>query len=81
LATTAIARWGNSKGVRLSKLVLETAGLRESDMVDVTAENGRIVIKKASGRRRSISEIFDGFEGGYDRETYDWGKPMGDEAW
>lgn len=44
-----IVRIGNSRGIRLPKAVLEEAQLEEE--VDLTAEPGRIVIRKASRPR------------------------------
>jgi antitoxin component of MazEF toxin-antitoxin module len=72
MAAARIDKWGNSIGA-LPQIALDTA---ESDTVEAQPGTDR----KAS-RRRSIKEIFDRFEGSYEREAYDWGKPMGDEAW
>jgi antitoxin MazE len=46
---TRIVRVGNSRGVRLPKLLLEQAGLR--DEVEIHAEPGRIVIESAARPR------------------------------
>ena len=42
-----VSAWRNSHGVRLSREVLETAGIGPDDEVSVRAEPGRIVIAPA----------------------------------
>jgi len=51
---TTIVRWGNSRGVRLPKVLLEAASLADNDLVDVVAEGGQIIIKKSEKRRKHI---------------------------
>ncbi|KLU59578.1 antitoxin MazE [Peptococcaceae bacterium CEB3] len=80
---TNIVKWGNSQGIRLPKMLLDSVNLAESDTVDVIAENGRIVIKKADNKRRykTIQERFKDFHGEYEPIDTDWGKPVGRELW
>jgi len=92
---TTIQRWGNSQAVRLPKTILKTLFLQENDPVEITAENDSIVIKKAARRRRakkSLEERLEDFyqkpideiladESLYSPTEYDWGKPVGKEAW
>jgi antitoxin MazE len=51
---TRIVRVGNSRGVRLPKPLLETAGL--SDEVEIRAEPGRIVIEAVQHPRAGWAE-------------------------
>ena len=51
---TRIVRVGNSRGVRLPKLLLEEAGLPEE--VEVRAEPGRIIIAAAARPRAGWAE-------------------------
>lgn len=39
-----VSRWGNSLGVRLPKELAQRLGIGEGSRVDVTEEQGRIVI-------------------------------------
>jgi antitoxin MazE len=56
------------------------SGIAQDDVVDITVENGVILIKKTS-RRKSIQELFDGYTGEYSPEEPDWGAPAGNEIW
>jgi len=44
-ATTQIAKWGNSLGVRLPKSVALEADIDEGDTVDISVKSGAIVIR------------------------------------
>jgi antitoxin MazE len=51
-----IIKIGNSKGIRLSKSMLETYNIRGA--VDVTLEEGQIVIKPLSKPRKGWDKAF-----------------------
>ena len=80
---TKIQKWGNSQGLRLAKNVMEEACLRLGDEVDVTVQDGIIVvapIRKIRGRYRLedlVAQIPEDYHGG----EIDWGKPASKETW
>jgi len=78
-----IVRWGNSQGIRLPKLLLESVDIKYDDVVEVTTENNSIIIRKTGKKReyRTIQERFESFTGVYDLVEVDWGKPAGKEIW
>jgi len=93
--TTAIVKWGNSRGIRLPKPFLESLDLKDNDTVDILTENNRIIIQKSSKfQRKTLKERLEEFHG-KDLETIlneadentespvmvDWGKPVGEEVW
>ena len=53
---TRIVQIGNSRGIRIPKLLLESVGL-ESE-VDLTAERGALVIRPAHSPREGWAEAF-----------------------
>lgn len=56
MSSTAVKRWGNSVGVRISKEVLEQSKIQIDDVLDVTtAFNGTIVLQKQG--RKKFSDI------------------------
>ena len=81
---TTIQKWGNSQGVRLPKVILESLFMQENDPVEITTDNDSIVIRKTTRKRRakkSLEERFENYSGDYNCAEYDWGKPMGREVW
>ena len=80
--TVNIQRWGNSQGIRIPKYMLDDLLWSDNETVDITIENGKIVIERTSpSQKKNIVELFEGFNGKYDAEEFDWGEPSGREVW
>lgn len=77
---STIQKWGNSQGIRIPKVILDSVQWKENEEVAMTAENGKIIIEKAK-KRKTIVELFEGYKGDYQPEEIDWGSPRGDEVW
>jgi antitoxin MazE len=78
--TTQVAKWGNSLGLRLPKSVAREARLDEGDTVDVSVDNGAIVIRP-SRPRYSLDELVGRITKGNRHQDRDWGGPVGHEVW
>jgi len=76
-----IQKWGNSQGVRLPKVFLDELNMREGNEVEILKQDDVIIIKNAAPKRKTIQELFAGYEGDYTPEEIDWGKPVGNEIW
>lgn len=74
--TTQIQPWGNSQAIRIPKPLLDSVPLKVNDPVEITIEDGSIVIRKAS---KSLRERFAGYHGEYHGEEWDTGEPIGKE--
>lgn len=80
--TLSVQKWGDSHGIRLPKHLLEYVKWNENEKLLVTVENGRVIIEKeARGGKKNISELFADYDGSYEAEEIDWGKPEGNEIW
>ena len=78
--TTQVSRWGNSLGLRLPKSVAQEAQLDEGDHVDVSVDNGVIVIRP-SRPRYSLDELVRRITPKNRHGENDWGTPAGHEVW
>lgn len=76
-----IVKWGNGRGIRLSKTLLSNANMSDNDQVQVVAETGRIIIEKTTKQHKSLQERMKGYEGKYDIDLADWNEPVGKEVW
>jgi antitoxin MazE len=74
----SIARWGNSLGVRLPRDIAARIGLREGVRVEVTAEDGRIVLTPSQPRYR-LADLLVGMTPEAMHEAFDWGEECGRE--
>lgn len=79
LMTTSIQKWGNSQGVRISKILLDTVKWSENEQITIVVENGKLIIEKAKEKRKNIKELFADYEEEYTPTEIDWGKPEGNE--
>ena len=77
--TTQVSRWGNSLGVRISKAVAAAVNVEDGDEVDVSVQDGAIVIRPAV-KRYTIEELTADITP-EDGEEADWGPPVGKEVW
>jgi antitoxin MazE len=85
---TNIVKWGNSQGIRIPKVFLQSIQITENDPVDVILENDKIIIsKKKEKKHKTTKERLANFYGEtFDQnlipqEEIDWGEPVGNERW
>ena len=79
-ATTQIAKWGNSLGVRLPKSVALEAEIDAGDAVDVSVKNGAIVIRP-SRPTYSLEQLVGRITPQNRHSESDWGQAVGHETW
>ncbi len=80
--TTNIQKWGNSQGVRIPKILLDTVKWNENEQIVILVEDNKLVIEKANNKKRkNIKELFENYEGEYEPVQIDWGNPVGEEIW
>lgn len=78
---TTIQKWGNSQGIRLPKILLDTLQMRENDRLEIISDNEQIIIRKSGPQHKTFAERMAGYDGDYHFEECDWGKPVGNEVW
>ena len=78
--TTLVSKWGNSLGVRISKAIAAAVKVGDGDEVDVSVEDGAIVIRPAV-KRYTIEELVEDIRPRNRHREIDWGPPKGQEVW
>ena len=76
---TTIQKWGNSQGIRIPKIVLETVKWADDEQIMIVVDNDKLIIEKAKNKRKNIKELFADYKGDYEPIDIDWGNPEGDE--
>lgn len=80
--TTTIQKWGNSQGVRIPKVILDTVNWAEDEQIVILVQNDKLVIEKAKEKKRkNIKELFANYNEEYEPIEIDWGEPKGEEIW
>lgn len=80
---TTIQKWGNSQGIRIPKVYLDSMGIAENDQVEITEQDGVLFIKKINFKKKkhkTLKERLKNYQGSYQFEEADWGKPEGNEV-
>jgi antitoxin MazE len=77
---TKLSKWGNSLGLRLPKSVARQVQLDEGDPVQVSVDNGTIVIRP-SRPRYSLDELVRRITPQNRHDERDWDGRLGNEVW
>ena len=76
-----VKAWGNSQGIRLSKDILQSAGISLDEILDVSVSNGVVTLVKPN-RHKTLEERAAEYDGKLMLDgEYDWGEPVGREVW
>ena len=80
---TKIQKWGNSQGLRFPKTVLEEAQINVGDEVNVSVQDGKIIIETVNKLRNAydLKELVSKIPTDYRAEEVAWGAPIGKEEW
>ncbi|MGB4593457.1 MAG: AbrB/MazE/SpoVT family DNA-binding domain-containing protein [Coriobacteriia bacterium] len=80
---TRIQKWGNSQGVRLSKDLLREADLNVGDALDMTVDEGVIILTPARRVRggQDLGTLLSALPVDEKPAEYDWGPATGSEVW
>ena len=77
---TRLAKWGNSLAVRIPKHIAAEANVQDGDAVDVSIEDGTIVVRRVV-KRYTIEELVADMPRDNRHGETDWGPPVGKEVW
>jgi Growth regulator len=75
-----VKKWGNSAAVRIPAAVMEAARIEADAVVDVSEENGRIVIVPLRTEVRDLDALISKMTVHNLHEEADFGVPVGREA-
>lgn len=78
-----VQKMENSDGIYFSKKMLEEAQMNVGDEVQVTIQNGRIIVETAAQacKRIDLQTLLAKMPEDYQPEELNWGKPVGKEVW
>lgn len=80
---TKIQKTDNSNCIYFTKSMLDAAKIKVGDEVQVTMQNGRIIVETTAQaqKRVNLQELLAEIPEEYQPEEIDWGKPVGKEVW
>ena len=77
---TTVQKWGNSLAVRIPRSVAADVRLQAGKAVDLTVEDGRIVVAPARGRKYTLKGLLKGVTARNRHGEVESGAPVGREA-
>ena len=76
-----VKRWGNSQGIRITREILQAAGISMDEWLDIKVSDGVIMLSRTF-RHKTLEERAAEFDGKLMLDgEYDWGEPVGREVW
>jgi antitoxin MazE len=78
---TTVQKWGNSLAVRIPKPFVEEIHIASGSEVDLTVDDGRIIIVPQSEAKYSLTELLQGVTARNRHSETDTGTAVGQEVW
>ena len=78
---TKIKKWGNSLALRIPKLLALDANLKLNNFVDISIDQGSIIITPIDEKEYSLEKLLKGVSKNNLHGEVDTGAPVGREVW
>lgn len=78
---TRVQKWGNSLAVRIPKSVAALSHIGQDSILEMSVEDGRIVLLPAVPATFSLEELLEGITPENLHQEADTGASVGQEAW
>ena len=76
-----IQKWGNSLALRIPKAFALNINIKQNELVDLSVNDGEIVIKPIIQKEFSLKELLDGISENNLHGEFETGAPEGKEVW
>jgi antitoxin MazE len=76
-----VQKWGNSLALRIPKPYAEEAGLRPETPVELSLQEGKIVVARADALEFTLEDLTKGITPRNLHREFSTGAAVGDEAW
>lgn len=77
---TKLSKCGDSHLLQIPKSILAALNWKDDDILDLKIEDNKLIIE-ISFDEMNIEDLFEDFNGQYEKEDFDWGKVTGKEVW
>jgi antitoxin MazE len=75
-----VKKWGNSASVRIPAAIMDAASLTLDTVVDISEENGRIIIEPVREEDVDLDRLLAGITADNQHDEIDFGGPVGRET-
>lgn len=78
---TKLSKCGDSHVLQIPRSILDALNWKDDDILDLKIEDNKLIIEISSDDDMKIEDLFEDFNGQYEKEDIDWGKVTGKEVW
>lgn len=75
-----LQKWGNSTGIRISKVILNSLNIKENDILNIEKNDNKIIISVPL-KKVSLEERFKKYHGKNLAKEFTWDENVGKEIW
>ena len=77
---TKLYRCGISHVLQIPRSILDALNWKDDDILDLKIKDNKLIIENSSNEMK-IEDLFEDFNGQYEKEDIDWGRMIGKEVW
>lgn len=74
-------RCEDSHLLQIPRSILDALNWKDDDILDLKIEDNKLIIENSSDDEMKIEDLFEDFNGRYEKEDIDWGEVTGKEVW
>ncbi|EXF27321.1 cell division protein FtsW [Finegoldia magna] len=77
---TKLSKCGDSHVLQIPRSILDVLNWKDDDILDLKIKDNKLIIENSSNEMK-IEDLFEDFNGQYEKEDIDWGRMIGKEVW
>lgn len=77
---TKLSKCGDSHVLQIPRSILDILNWKDDDILDLKIKDNKLIIENSSNEMK-IEDLFEDFNGQYEKEDIDWGRMIGKEVW
>lgn len=78
---TKLSKCGNSHVLQIPMSILDVLNWKDDDILNLKIKDNKLIIENSSDDEINIEDLFEDFNGKYEKEDIDWGRMIGKEVW
>lgn len=78
---TKLYRCGDSHVLQIPRSILDALNWKDNDILDLKIKDNKLIIENSPDDEINIEDLFEDFNGKYEKEDIDWGRMIGKEVW
>ena len=75
-----LSKCGDSHVLQIPRSILNALNWKDDDILDLKIKDNKLIIENSSNEMK-IEDLFEDFNGQYEKEDIDWGRMIGKEVW